>query len=551
MNKAEQIFIFLIAAFTGLTVYEGFVESTITIKWIAFQLILSVGTILYIGRTYKQKKNYKLDCLYIYVIFLLCYLIIRVFISSSADFSSVYHYFCFGLLYTFFKFRRYSDENLTMNKILLFIAVILSIWGICQFLQKEMFIVGSFDNPAGLAITLSCIFPFVCELIERTPFRQMKILYCMGALIILLSVFLSQSRTGLIACMAVLLFFLVRHKIITLTLLILFSVTVSIFYKTDSTKGRMFIYETSLSMLKPTTLLCGNGAGSFKRDYMRFQAEFFLKNKNNPSGMLANNVSHPLNEFILVLIEFGLLGFLMLIIPICILFACKEKRASTTGCLLAIGICSLFSYPFRYPMVLFLLAYSLASFNFGKQYDLKKYMYGIHYFVILISISCIIYVSNNAINQYQWKRQIKNSSFGYFEKAYPIYKKIHKKMPQNPYFLFNYSSVLYTNNLYEESLNIASECTKYLNDYDVELLFAENYLSLKNYQKAEIHFRKASAMCPVRFVPLFRLYQIYIEQKDTVQASQIGKQILQKEVKIDSPTIHYIKKTIKEDLLQK
>ncbi len=60
--------------------------------------------------------------------------------------------------------------------------------------------------------------------------------------------------------------------------------------------------------------LTDNGLGSFKAKYMPYQTNYFASNENNKFELLADNVKHPLNEFILVLVEFGFIGLTILLV---------------------------------------------------------------------------------------------------------------------------------------------------------------------------------------------------------------------------------------------
>ncbi|MDE5678461.1 O-antigen ligase family protein [Phocaeicola sp.] len=550
MIKPDSFFYFLIITGTSLSVYEGFVEPTTTIKWIAFQLIILIGAILFIGRNIKKKILCNVDAIYLCVTSAIFYIIIRVFIASPHHTFFIYNFVSFWLAYSFFIINNNSLPSLKVNKILLLIGVVLSVWGILHFIQNYTFVTGSFDNPAGFSISLSCIFPFACELIQKTTLKKKKTLYYIGGIIIFSSVLISQSRTGTIACTVVLFFYIFRHQTYIQLLLFCFLLVIAIFCKSDSTSGRIFIYKTSTSMINKKTILCGTGSGNFKCNYMNFQAKAFQKDKDNKYAILASNVFHPFNEYLLLLVEYGLVGLIILIILFILLFTCKEKKEEAKLCLLIIMITSSFSYPFRYPLVSFLLAYSLASFKTKRIYKIEKPIYCIKSFIIIICCYGVCNICDEALSQYTWKKQLQNVSFGYFEKAYLKYHDLYNKMFYNPYFLFNYSSVLYENMLYNESLKIAKECTKYLNDYDTEMLLADNYWKLKYYQEAEKHYLKASYMCPVRFMPLFKLYELYKEQERINEAQLLGKKILEKPIKIYSSTIETIRQKIQSDNIQ-
>jgi tetratricopeptide (TPR) repeat protein len=76
---------------------------------------------------------------------------------------------------------------------------------------------------------------------------------------------------------------------------------------------------------------------------------------------------------------------------------------------------------------------------------------------------------------------------------------------------------------------------------DVQMLLADNYRELKLYEEAERHLKLAAAMCPVRFMPLYQLAELYRETGRTAEALALARQILNKEIKIPSSTINAIK----------
>jgi tetratricopeptide (TPR) repeat protein len=70
---------------------------------------------------------------------------------------------------------------------------------------------------------------------------------------------------------------------------------------------------------------------------------------------------------------------------------------------------------------------------------------------------------------------------------------------------------------------------------------ADNCLKMKNYEGAEQHFKKAAAMRPVMFMPLYQIVKIYEQTGRTNEAIELATIIIDKEVKIPSHTITNIK----------
>ena len=102
---------------------------------------------------------------------------------------------------------------------------------------------------------------------------------------------------------------------------------------------------------------------------------------------------------------------------------------------------------------------------------------------------------------------------------------------------------------HEKPLLVAKRCRKYWADYDLELLQGELLVKLERYEEAEHHFLHASRMCPVRFVPLYQLYQLYKNIGNEEKARRMGEMILNKPVKVDSAMINSIKANVLRDFL--
>jgi tetratricopeptide (TPR) repeat protein len=136
------------------------------------------------------------------------------------------------------------------------------------------------------------------------------------------------------------------------------------------------------------------------------------------------------------------------------------------------------------------------------------------------------------------------------EKKLVEYEKLMTELENNPYFLYNYAVELYYADLHNESLEIAKKCRMYWADYDLEMLVGENYKKISEYNDALMHFEKASLMVPVKFMPLYRMFQIYKEQKESHKLEEMANRIVNKPIKINSPWIEQIKREAERTLTQ-
>lgn len=146
--------------------------------------------------------------------------------------------------------------------------------------------------------------------------------------------------------------------------------------------------------------------------------------------------------------------------------------------------------------------------------------------------------------EYQWGK----IAYSTANENLAIYYKLMSVMGNNPYFLYNYSVALFELNRLNESLKLALFCNRYWADYDLELLLGSIYSKMKDYDMAEIHYRKASLMCPCRFVPLYYLYELYKEAGNANGMLSVGRLIMDKPVKVNSMQVMQIRNKVRREL---
>lgn len=105
-------------------------------------------------------------------------------------------------------------------------------------------------------------------------------------------------------------------------------------------------------MLEFPSILWGYGFGFFKSQYMVYQAEYFQKYDDCDYGLYADNIFHPMNEYVLFLIEQGVILSILLLYILFIYMNKVRKDTPQFLSIVVILIVSCFSYPFRYPLIL-------------------------------------------------------------------------------------------------------------------------------------------------------------------------------------------------------
>ena len=171
--------------------------------------------------------------------------------------------------------------------------------------------VAGFDNPAGVAAALTVCLPFLGYLSLTGNYRHSSPVRIVAYAVFLLSLILLAvigSRAGVIAVGVALVLFLVQGTgnvrlrrallIAAVAAVAVIAVALSVQKRASST-GRMLILNVCWDMIKERPLL-GHGLHGFRSQYMIYQALFLDRCRSEVMDMLADNVTHPLNEYVLL-----------------------------------------------------------------------------------------------------------------------------------------------------------------------------------------------------------------------------------------------------------
>ena len=449
---------------------------------------------------------------------------------------------------------------LDISRIVLSLCLVLSAWGILQYWQwlpsfTAFKVVGNYDNPAGFAATLSISFPFVWYLSNNTTIRTERMLAYVVMVVMAVAVLLSASRAGIVT-IAIWFGLLVYHKIrlpksvknIACALLIIALLVVVYTLKKDSADGRLLIWRCALDMISDSPYT-GYGWEGFKANYMDYQARYFEQKPNSPYAMLADNVQSPFNEYLNVLINWGVIGFLIIASGFVYLFYIHHKHPTSKSkvaitSIITIAVFALFSYPFTYPYPWLILIISIAviinecvkiNVSHGKLATLFC-------LTILFASSIILHEVMARIEaEYKWKSILyRNDDY-----ALKAYKDLNQELGSDPYFLYSYAVNLYQQGYIDASLEVANACDEYWADYDLELLLGTIYHDKLMYDDSVHHYKKAALMCPNRFIPLEKLMDVYIAIGKKCDSYQIAQTILEKPVKVPSINVQIIKRKAK------
>lgn len=314
-------------------------------------------------------------------------------------------------------------------------------------------------------------------------------------------------------------------------------------FKQDSADGRSYIALCTWQQIADSPWW-GHGRYGFSAEYMGYQAEYLSTHPDSRFAWLADNTRHPFNEWLHLIVRYGAVGFVLCVgILLCII---RREAAAwqflPTAFLVALFPFTLFSYPMQYPLawvVLIMAMAMLAQHTKSVTYLRAKWL---NPTVSLLGACCAIPLCYRTIrDEVVWYDVATRSLSGQTRYVMPRYEDLYTRLRHSPHFLYNYAAELNYIGEYHHSQQVLDECVRRMDDYDTRLLAASNHEHMGNYGLAEQHLRKASAMCPVRFVPLYQLAKLYGKMARYDDQRRIAQQIMDKDIKVPSQRITDIK----------
>lgn len=440
--------------------------------------------------------------------------------------------------------------------------------GIGQYLKiYEVFnsqfpVTGTFDNPAGLSAYLVMSFPFALFFLFSGTWGW-RIWGFVASVIIAGVVIGSHSRAGILAVVIIGGFYIYQRlqllkycRLIILPgiLCVLILLGGLYLWKKNSATGRLFIWRSTVDLIRAEPLV-GGGPQAFGAGYMLCQANYLKEHQESQFALLADNVKHPFNEYLDLLVKYGVVGLLFFLIMLVHLLRLYGKSQPVHLplflSLLAVGIVAFFSYPLSYPSVCLFVVFNLAFIaRTDRSVVIKGAFTRMGFRMTALAGGSLLlgYAVCWKQKEVEWYKLAHRPSSGREFEMTEDYRKIYPFMIHDALFLYNYAATLNEMQRYRESADVLGECLHYMNDADVQLLLADNYMNQEEYGLAEKCLLLAVNMCPNRFLPLYRLVDIYDRTGRREEASCIARIIINKKAKIPSYAVEKMKKGMAEYL---
>ena len=476
---------------------------------------------------------------------------------------------CLFFVYVGFRLLQTNDILIFIISAILVSCFLQSVYGALQYYEWMMpkhsfqFLTGSFPNQnifaayicIGIVICVGLLLWSNCILKNRRYLNVYRIVLACFAVWFACVIILTETRAVWMGSMIAIAFlFYIRFlkqvralrksvKITSVSIILgLFCMAFFLLHfspKKDSSDGRLFIWNVTLQMCAKKPII-GQGARSFQMDYLYAQAAYLAKHPESAGNRLASNISTPFNEYLKVVYEHGLLGFIIIVIAAILIIRIENTPSASIlkSCLIALAVISFFSYPFHFFIfqIIGIIFVSLLS-----DLLLSKSLISIKTRILALCV-CVL--------------MIFTAFYGY------DIRNCKKVMVANP------ADTPYRLNVFQNSYNCLKNNNEYLNLYVRLLLRHEDEASLEQikrlaiispntqvmcdmgdlhkkkneYECAETCYMLAHNMVPAKFVPLQKLLLLYVETEQIEKAYQIAYEILKKPVKVNTNMTDMIKK---------
>lgn len=372
--------------------------------------------------------------------------------------------------------------------------------------------------------------------------KNLKIFQCISCLLIGYSLIASGSRAGLLAtsigiafCFKEELSKRIKHPetVYSLVMVSLAILTVLIFSRKDSVLARLFIWMISLRMFVNSPIL-GSGIGSFKLNYMFYQADYFKFHPDSVFIPISDNVAYPFNEILQCLVEQGIVGTILIVVLFVMLLR-KADRVLSAPIISFIAF-SMVSYPSHVGAIMAIVAL-IAGMTSKSQPnpEVKSIVIAICAFTSLLFAKEVLFVSRTKVFLSMLFRE-KNE-------VYVKYISSEKhRIVQYP-FLGNAYLMLMLKypELADTALfdNIVPSCE---NLCDMNKVYLQQGMD-KEALKA---LHTASYMIPTRIQPNYLIWKYHIEHNNTESAVESAKKIVEQPTKGSSTYTIRMRSEVKE-----
>lgn len=576
-----KLLVLFISLFVYRYIYEFRINQEMILKLFAIILIILwiIKSLSVEGVTWNKNK------LNLYIYFFIVILSFSLMISNAVGVSFGDHIIFISYIILYFIIINVINQKKEFNsfiKIFFITSFLVSIYALIQYYGLDPYfteineITSTIGQKNWISNYLAIIFPVIFSYFLLQREKKNKLIYYLLLSVLYATLMICQSRGIWISISLTLIFAIYiifkfkfyeifeKNKKWLIALFIIFLI-ITIIYSTDnplnksvitvteraistfdekdpSVKTRLLIWGSTLDMIKDKPLL-GSGIGTFKMNYLDYQADFLKKNPDyiKFSGKAAE--SH--NEYLQMGAELGIVGLGIFLSILFVFYSLTLKylkskhnnqdRIIIFGLLMGITsflIHSLFTFPFHVPVLgssffilLGLTVVYISGFGFSKgdRKNIKRIKININYtikkiIIILMFIIGFFLVGTLVFKPYfaeiNYFKGIKYYEKGNYDNALKDFKYAVWLDNYNGRILHALGSTYYHLDIQDEAQKILQRTKYCFNDRNIFRNLGLSYTQSGNYQEAEKEFRHAIYLDPNFTKAYIDLAYLYAIQKD-------------------------------------
>ena len=562
------------------------------------------------------------------VILFILVLILSVFMSETKTVNLNDFIIFFSYILIFFLITNNLNKKANFNSFIhlfFIISSLVSIYTIIQYYGFDPYLsdLHSLTSTIGqknwISNYLAMIFPVAFSYFLLRQTQKNRILYFFLLSILYVTLMICQSRGIWISISLTLIlaiYIIIKFKLFEIfkknkkwLILLLFTfLIITAIYSTDnplnksaiavpqramstfdendpSINTRTLIWKTTLEMIKDRPIF-GSGIGTFKMNYLNYQAEFL---KNNPYYIQYSGKARDAhNEYLQMWAEIGIIGLGIFIGVILMFYSLiidylkknysDKEKIIVFGLVLGITcflIHCLFTFPLHVPAlgVTFFALLGLTviytrkinlpktySDNRPKEFKLKNKGIKIS-LTILVLVFMIWAINLIAVRPYiaeiQYFNGMRHNVDGNYREALPYFEQAVSLYPYNGRILHALGTTYYNLGILDKAEEILQKATKYFVDpntfYNLGLVYSQTGL----FQEAEEEFKYALYLIPKFTKAYYNLGYLYFTQgkyDDTIQQwnkiLEIEPNFPNKYIVLNNLGIVYQKKEIPDKALE-
>ena len=401
---------------------------------------------------------------------------------------------------------------------------------------------GFFFNPGHLGAYVSIGVSGVVGLVlEERNGKAGKLLLLSLSIILIVILLLSKSRGALLAALlaAVYLFFssqgfnnlgINRKRMVYASLAVIVIIGIVLLYKIrpESADVRLLIWSASGEAFLKAPLF-GYSSGAVQSLYMPWQAAFFQTHPLSSLAPLATNHYQTFNEYLHLLCEQGIVGFVLFALYVVFAFK-KSKNRSLNAASIALGVSSFFLYTYDIiPIIvlvpLFLgLANNASAVNCSPKSNRSKTVVVISSVAVLVAISIVCW--NVGKKYHSAEKELRSLIH------LPDETQADRISPSSEDVVFKNKdmTLLYATHSFKLSkpdhIAVLEKCSRRIIVVEMMSSLGNLYSESSEMDKAESCFVAANNMAPDRMVPKYDLFKFYRDKNDKEKANEWAEIII-------------------------